>query len=300
VGAHRLSPARRVFAVLATLLVGPGGGHVVVGRLRRGALWLAGAFAVLLLLPKLGLWALLAAGIVYVASSIDAAASQSSPERPPTALFVTGVLLIWVALFAGFRAIVRATLAESFRVPSGTMAPSVLPGDLVLIDKLGGGPRRGDIVAFHRQVGDKNQDYLKRVVATGGDSVAVEQGLLIVNGTPAPRARLPGVQAACAPEAEDLALQADPSCALEQETLDGHSYRIAVEHERDETLGDFAALVVPDGHVFVLGDNRMNSLDSRHFGPVPHNELIGVARYVLIGFSNGGGPRWDRVNLRLD
>jgi signal peptidase I len=137
---------------------------------------------------------------------------------------------------------VKLLVAEPFRIPSGSMAPTLQAGDRVLVDKLAyrdGLPRRGHLVVFHEpRSGDV---VLKRVVGVAGDMVGIEDGVLVVNG------RRP-VEPYADPEAQDSV------------------YFGPVRVRRDS--------------VFVLGDNRGDSRDSREFGPVASGDLIGrvVAR----------------------
>ena len=135
---------------------------------------------------------------------------------------------------------VRLLVAEPFRVASTSMEPTLRAGDSVLVDKLAygdDGPRRGDLVVFRAPAGD--EVALKRVVGVGGDRVAIEDGLLVVNG------------------------------------------RRPIEPYTDSEAIDsvfFGPVRVPAGAVFVLGDNRFDSDDSRDFGAVPTSDVIGRVR----------------------
>jgi signal peptidase I len=132
---------------------------------------------------------------------------------------------------------VRAFVAEPFRIPSESMAPMLRPGDQALVSKLAGAPHRGDLVAFHAP--RTGEIMLKRVVAVGGDRVGIEDGVLVVNG-----------------RRQREAYVADPDAI-------------------DSVY--FGPVRVPHGSVFVLGDNRANSDDSREFGAVPADRIIGRA-----------------------
>lgn len=135
--------------------------------------------------------------------------------------------------------VVRWLVAEPFLVPTGSMEPTLLPGDHVLVDKLAyrhRGPARGDLVVFRAP--RTGELLLKRVVGVGGDQVGIEDGVLHVNG----RARV------------------EPF--VNQRLLDGDY---------------FGPVAVPRGDVFVMGDDRSNSVDSRRFGPVPASRVLGRA-----------------------
>jgi signal peptidase I len=162
----------------------------------------------------------------------ETAAETSPPsERRRNAPLVLGVAVV-LALIA-----LRAFVAEPFRIPSESMAPTLEPGDQALVTKLGGAPARGDLVAFHAP--RTGEVLLKRVVAVGGDSVGIEDGVLVVNG----RKQREGYVAD--PDAIDSVY--------------------------------FGPVTVAKGSLFMLGDNRANSEDSREFGAVPADRVIGRA-----------------------
>ena len=145
-----------------------------------------------------------------------------------------------VPLLAGVVALIlllRAFVAEPLVVPTTSMTPTLRPGDHVLANKLAyrfGDPRRGDLVVFRpRGAGGL---MLKRIVAIGGDSVGLEDGVLHVNG---------------------------------------HAVREPfVDHRLVDSVY-FGPVRVPSGAVFVMGDRRSDSLDSRTFGPVPRRRILG-------------------------
>jgi signal peptidase I len=132
---------------------------------------------------------------------------------------------------------VRAFVAEPFAIPSESMAPTLRPGDHVLVDKLSyrlGDPTRGDLVVF-RAPGD-GAIAVKRIVGLAGDRVGIADGVLAVNGH------------------------------LQRESFVDYPHMDSVY---------FGPVVVPAGDVFVLGDNRADSRDSRDYGAVPRRSLIG-------------------------
>jgi signal peptidase I len=154
------------------------------------------------------------------------------------------VLLGWL--------VVRPLVAEPFRIPSASMAPTIQAGDHVLVDKLAHRdalPARGDLVAFRAP--GSSEVMIKRVIGVPGDRVGIEDGVLVVNGS-TPRESF-----------------ADP------EALD------AVY---------FGPVAVRPGTVFVLGDNRADSVDSREFGAVPADRLIGDVAARIWPPSRWGTP----------
>lgn len=153
--------------------------------------------------------------------------------RPRPAARTALILALSLALVFG---VVRPFGAEAFRVSSGSMAPTLRAGDHVLVDKLAyriGDPRRGDLVAF-RGVGDGVM--IKRAVGLPGDTVAVRDGVLHVNG--------------------------------------GRVVEPYVNYGLNDS-NYFGPERVPEGGVFVMGDHRENSRDSREFGPVRREDLVG-------------------------
>lgn len=148
------------------------------------------------------------------------------------------IMILSFALVFGF---VRPVVAQSNYISSGSMIPTLEILDRVLIDKLaydfGGEPERGDIVLFEDVQGG-DKSLIKRVVGLSGDTIEVRGGVLFVNGEP----------------------QNEP-------------------YTNDESLaqGPYGPTEVPEGHVFCMGDNRGGSTDSRVFGPVPEENIIGKA-----------------------
>jgi len=194
------------------------------------------------------------------------------------------VILLCVVLGAVLPAspfLIRAFVVEAFQIPSGAMAPTLLVGDHVLCSKRVGEVRRGDVVVF-RYPPDPSTDYVKRVVALSGDAIQVSAAGVVLNGEPIPR-RLIGNQC---PEG----MEPGGACEQWEETIDGRTYEVVTQQGRA-----FGTVVVPAGNVFVMGDNRDNSSDSRIWGFLPIANI--KARATVVWWSRGEhGVRWDRVN----
>lgn len=187
----------------------------------------------------------------------------------PTVLFVLAMLAA------------RSSLADHYVVPSGSMEPTLLPGDRVLVDKTAYGlripfttweigedaePRRGDVAIF-----DSPEDgtrLIKRVVAVAGDEVSLRDGHLTING-----------RSLSATDAPDV------------ERASGLAWSLALGQGGGL---DIAPTKVPSGHVLVLGDARGNSRDSRYFGFVHTDTLYGRALRVF--FRSEQGPAWLRLS----
>ena len=169
--------------------------------------------------------------------------------------------------------LIKTFLLQAFYIPSASMEPTLMIGDRVLVEKLSyrfGDPDRGDVVVFEKDFAiladpaleedapfyedivdafrglfgfptGNSQDFIKRVIGVGGDRVEGKEGVVYVNGEPVDQSYLP----------------------------------------EGVTTSDFAEVTVPEGTIFVMGDNRTNSEDSRNFGPVEEDRVVGRA-FVLI------------------
>jgi signal peptidase I len=171
-------------------------------------------------------------------------AGASARRRGPSAT------TIGIALFALLIAL-RVFVAEPFKIPSESMSPTLKPGDQALVEKVAGkrSPHRGDLIAFHQP--RTGEVLLKRVVAVGGDTVGLDDGVLVVNRR----------------------LVREPYA--NQKSQDGVY---------------FGPVRVPAGTVFVMGDNRGVSEDSRDFGAVPADDIIGRAVARLWPPGRWGSP----------
>lgn len=217
-------------------------------------------------------------------------------------------MIAWLKSNRGFLVFVlclgvfRTAVADWNPIPSGSMRPTLLEGDVVLVNRLAydlklpltdvslrrlGDPQRGDVVTFSSPVDGTR--LIKRVVAVPGDVVQLHEGRLQVNGERARYADgLPAVET-LAPGVAVHALQAT-------ETLAGHSRR--VQQLRGATAArEFGPLTLGPDQFFMLGDNRDNSADSRFIGPVSRQLLIGRAHRVLVSADITGHwlPRLDRT-----
>lgn len=183
--------------------------------------------------------------------------------------------LLVVVLVCGF----RWAIAEPFLVPSGSMIPSLLVKDYIFVTKYSYGlripftktwllgpatPSRGDVVVFR----SKDNDYyfmVKRVVGLPGDKIVVSQA--------APRLSINGK----AVELEDLNSEID-DLKLYLEDLDGVTHM--VQYSNSEGFSTTGEYTVPAGHIFMMGDNRDRSSDSRMWGPVPLENILGKAQFI--------------------
>lgn len=213
----------------------------------------------------------------------------------------------WVILFA---LTVRWLLVEPYRIPSGSMIPSLAVGDQIFVNKLSYGvrvpfttnqliefsePRRGDVAVFVcPDTPDLN--YIKRIVALAGDQVLVKDGVLTINGKVLERADLGTKMFQDRHFESSTWFQFD---ATEHgETNHGAQYSVLADDARPAPTRDFGPFVVPEGHVFMMGDNRDHSRDSRVFGAVPVGHIMGRAMFVWWSWGKDGFET-QRIGLSL-
>jgi len=203
--------------------------------------------------------------------------------------------------------VLRSFLFEPFKIPSGSMIPTLWIGDLILVNKFQYGVRlpvvnlkltqgtpvaRGDVMVF-RYPPRPSVDYIKRVVAIPGDQVAYLNKKLTINGVPVPTEALP--------EFFDESVMR--YFKQSQEKLGTQPHNLIVDDDRPAFIpgaDDFpyrdqcnytvegVVCKVPEGHYFMMGDNRDNSLDSRYWGFVPDANIVGRAFFVWMNFGNLG------------
>lgn len=204
--------------------------------------------------------------------------------------------------------LLRAFVVEAFQIPSGSMIPTLEVGDHIFVAKFSYGlgipftntkilglkqPERGDVIVFKYPL-DPGTDYIKRVVGLPGDRIELRQDELFVNDRPVPREHR-GIyryseSGRGAPDERE--------CDLWEETLDRNAHWEIQEIGRIPQ--SFGPVVVPAGHVFVMGDNRDNSSDSRVWGPVQHDLIKGKALVVWWSRSTiDGGPWYSRPGAWL-
>jgi signal peptidase I len=196
----------------------------------------------------------------------------------------------------------RSSLADWNDVPTGSMKPTILEGDRVFVNKLAydlkvpfttwhlakwGNPQRGDIVVFYSPY--DGQRLVKRVIGLPGDTLELRQDVLSLNGKPL--AYQPLAQA----RVRDITPSERARSLYATEQLPGRSHAVAAL-PRVSALRDFGPVTVPPGQYFVMGDNRDNSFDSRYWGTVPRDRILGRAGAVVLSFDHAHYwlPRWDR------
>ncbi|MDX1442442.1 MAG: signal peptidase I [Gammaproteobacteria bacterium] len=216
-------------------------------------------------------------------------------EEPTTVEYARSIFPVILVIF-----LLRSFVAEPFRIPSSSMLPTLEVGDFILVNKYEygvrlpvlhdkvidiGEPERGDVVVFRYPVNQKF-DYIKRVVGLPGDRIIYRDKQLTINGEPVEQRFL-----------EEIQLEAGVTAEKFEEFL-GDSWHelLKVPGKRTREGG----VEVPEGHYFVMGDNRDNSNDSRVWGFVPEENLAGRAFFIWMNWDFGEAPKFDRIGTTID
>jgi len=196
-----------------------------------------------------------------------------------------------------FVLVIRSFIFEPFRIPSGSMKPTLVVGDFIFVKKFSYGlrlpvtetkiietglPERGDVVVF-RLPSDPSINYIKRVVGLPGDEVSYERQRLTING-------------------KTMDLQANGEiferATVYVEDLDGRVHQTLI-YDPGHSKQD-GVYIVPEGQYFVMGDNRDRSKDSRYIGPIPEKYLVGEAVRVWMHFVPWEMPDWGRIGTKIE
>ena len=187
----------------------------------------------------------------------------------------------------------RSFLAEPFKIPSGSMMPTLLVGDFILVNKFAyglrlpvlntkilpvGEPRRGDVFVF-RYPENPKEDYIKRVIGLPDVEITYRNKTLYINGKEIPESYLGPYTGPSEPSRSMAGAQ------VKVEQLDGIGHRIMELPQLQ--IGHEGSWKVPDGYYFAMGDNRDNSLDSRFWGFVPEANLVGKALIIWMNWDSG-------------
>ena len=211
-------------------------------------------------------------------------------------------------LFLGLMLCFRSAVADWMVVPTGSMNPTIVEGDRILVDKAayglripftevrlthGADPQRGDIVIFPSP--KDGMTLVKRVIGLPGDTIELRDEQLRINGRPVDYAPL---------EPEISAQLSEPERAsgvFATEKLPGHTHAV-MAIKGVPAMRTFGPTPVPAGQYFMMGDNRDNSFDSRYFGTVDRDQIVGRVSSVVLSLdqSHYWLPRWNRTGSALD
>ena len=220
------------------------------------------------------------------------AVGSVTPGTAPAALKLPWYVDLSKSFFPVILAVLvlRSFIVEPFRIPSDSMVPTLLNGDFILVNKFAyglrlpvlnakffgsGQPTRGDVAVF-RYPREPAVAYIKRVIGLPGDRLEYRNQQLFINGQPAPLTPLPADPAK--PGYQQFAEQLGQVSHRIQMQADGR--RPGLQLQQDPNGSVAWEYQVPDGHYFVMGDNRDNSSDSRVWGPLPEGNLIGKAFFI--------------------
>ncbi len=201
--------------------------------------------------------------------------------------------------------LLRTFIAEPFRIPSGSDKPTLLPGDFIVVNKFHyglrlpvlhtkilqlGEPKIGDIAIFRYPV-DPSVDFIKRIIGVPGDRISYINKVLSVNGQ-----LITQTQLGTATD-EDESGQNSWPVNIYEEDLMGVQHQI---YNRPDANSQDFSLVVPPGEYFAMGDNRDNSNDSRYWGFVPEQNLVGRAMIIWFSWDNDQHKvRWSRIGSSI-
>ena len=200
--------------------------------------------------------------------------------------------LIWAIVIV---IILRAFVVQAYKIPSGSMIPTLVVGDHLLAGKFTYGikipymdvkffqwrkPKKGEIVIFEFPL-DPSKDFVKRVVGTEGDTVEMKAGVLYINGKKIP------VKYVSEYDYNDTAGNREHCKKLEEDLFNHKHYILWCRGYED--MRDYGPYVVPKNSIFVMGDNRDHSNDSRFWGPVPLVKVKGTPWIVYFPWDSSSG-----------
>ena len=231
------------------------------------------------------------------------------PEPPRQRRWYDSFRSLLVAVLIAL--LLRSFVVEAFKIPSGSMIPTLSIGDQIFVNKYIYGPRipftthrlmqfkhpeRGEVTVFVNPQ-EPHEDYIKRVIGVGGDIISMRDGIVSVNGKQVSTKILKPATYWDRDNKTDQWSQ-DNAIAY-QETLNNHTYLVYHETRPIPMMLNFEAIKVPAGHLFVMGDNRDHSYDSRFWGTVPEENVLGRALFVWWSWGQHGLD-YKRIGTQID
>lgn len=293
------APVRRPWLAALLSLV-PGAGHLYAGWPRRGVNYViadvAAAAAIAVLFVFLHGWLVLFALILYVGWRVVVVVDAWRVTRRHARVLelwrgwrlagaVVAMIVVREAANEVQNAVMKDRFGEAFRIPSSAMEPTMLAGDYVIVRRAGRDAiTRDELCVFRTSDGTA---FVKRLVAQAGDTIAMQRGVLIRNGLPVSEPYTMRDSTLGNDHFAEMLWQR----AMVIGVSDTASYR--------PTMDDWGPLVVPAAHVFVMGDNRTNSADSRFIGFVPDTAITHKPDWVYFSSDSLRGIRWARIGHRF-
>ena len=228
--------------------------------------------------------------------------AKAKPAKKQESWLEVVKTVVYALLIAG---VIRSFVFQPFNIPSGSMEATLLVGDYLFVSKaaygysrysfpfaivpfsgrfFGSQPKRGDVVVF-KFPGDNSTDYIKRLVGLPGDRIQMKNGILYISDKAVPRVRV-------ADYVEDFGGQQHHVPQYRETLPNGVSYDVLARDPQGD-LNNTQVFVVPEGHYFMMGDNRDNSADSRvNVGYVPFENLVGKAEIIFFS-TDGSAHFWE-------
>ena len=244
---------------------------------------------------------------------LEAESAEAEPKSGGQKLWEQVSTLLFAVLIALG---IRAFVIEPFRIPSGSMLPTLLVGDYLFVSKFSYGyskhslpfspslfkgriffsaPKRGDVIVFKLPT-DNSTDYIKRLIGLPGDRIQVIRGRLHINGRMVPRTSI----------GQYTDIERDHGGykvrykSYREVLPNGVSYIVLERGDDIPFVDNTDVYVVPKGHYFMMGDNRDNSRDSRFIGAIPETHLVGEAVRIWMHMDGLEWPEWARIGTKIE
>jgi signal peptidase I len=247
-------------------------------------------------------YAVISSGLIALLDTIFFAPKRKKTKSKKLPLIIDYARSFFPILLLVFS--VRSFAYEPFRIPSGSLKPTLLIGDFILVNKFAygirlpvthtkifsiGEPKRGDIVVF-REPPTESRDLIKRVIGVPGDRISYKGKILYINGKEISQQ----FEKYSSDEEDNVGSW---EVVQKQENLFGIKHRI---YQIPDKGNDDFDVVVPKGKFFMMGDNRDDSADSRSWGFLPEENIIGKATRVWMSYDKPTHPiRWDRIGEKI-
>jgi len=291
---------RRPWVAVFLSLVMPGLGHIYCGDIKSGIVimlviavisscWVVGMMheGTPALTFLLMMWGIIILATVFAAIDAFRRARHTRYDYTLKDYNHWGIYLslIWIAGAGtlGYTAFVKTNLFEAFRVPAWSMAPTIMAGDRLTASKIAyrkTEPKRGDVILF-KNPADRTMNYIKRIVALGGDTVEIRNGELLINDRALERQWIQKKTLTIG----EKKLEGD----IYRETNGDCRYQVFISKETSDAANaerDFGPVTVPQYQCFVMGDNRNHSIDSRNFGSISIGAIKGKFQTIYWPFRN--------------